>query len=532
MPKLTIDGVEIEARDGQTVLQTALEHGFHIPHLCFHPRLKIAGNCRMCLVEIEKVPKLQIACGTEVREGMVLRTKSDKVVRARKAVLEFLLINHPLDCPICDQCGECKLQDYCFQYGQEQSRYQETKRTYPKKIDLGANIVRDMNRCIHCTRCIRFLRDVAGLEEFTLYERGGRTQVGPYLNSSIQTSFSLNLSEVCPVGALTSKHFRFKARSWLMRKVRTLCAVCSRGCNIFAWEYKGKISRLTPAENDMVNLSWLCDAGRFCIHEKHAVNRVTVPAIEGREVSLDQALEETASRLKSHIGGEADSKIGVIVSTRLTNEDLYLIRKLSREVLSTEKIAWLPGPKDEKPFGPMDAPLTEWFVRKDKTPNSRGAEDILGSPEHESSFESLLESIEGGETKILLVFSEDPARMMEPLMAERLLDGLDFLLVVDSRDTKTMRPAKVVIPEKDYFEKDGTFTNEAGRVQRLRAVIDPGVSVRSAWQTAQDIAKLLGVRWCYASSAEVMEEIAAKVPNYAQFTYSDLDDGEKVFKQD
>ncbi len=523
MPKFTINGVEIEAKEGQTVLKAALEHGIYIPHLCYHPYLKVAGNCRMCLVEIEKMPKLQIACATEAREGMVVLTMSEKVIKARKAVLEFLLINHPLDCPVCDQCGECKLQDYCFQYGQETSRFQEEKRSYPK-IAVGDNIVRDMNRCIHCTRCIRFLRDVAGQEEFTLYERGGKTQVGPYRENSLQTPFSLNLADVCPVGALTSRHFRFQARSWLMQKVRTLCAACSRGCNVYAWISKGKVLRLTPAVNESVNMSWMCDFGHRSIQPSNDGQPGLIPLSGGRQVELTESLGEVASKLSHYIHAGDGSRVGVIASTCLTNEDLYMLRKLAREVLGTSLIAWIPGTQDEAPFGPLDEPLDTWFVRKDKTPNARGAQNILGSTEHAESVESVLQAAEQGELKALLVFGEDLAARYDAGRIKQIVPKLDLFLVVDARMTRSGQWAHVFIPDAVWLEKDATFTNEVGRVQRLRPVVDRELPIRAAFGTIQEIVKLVGVNWYFASPAEVMEEIAVKVPGYQEISYPLLDE--------
>ncbi|RME26083.1 MAG: NADH-quinone oxidoreductase subunit G, partial [Deltaproteobacteria bacterium] len=375
MPKIVIDGKEIEAREGQSVLEAAAEHGIEIPHFCFHPRLKVAGNCRMCLVELEKVPKLQIACGTKVAEGMVVHTRSERVMRARRAVMEFLLLQHPLDCPICDQCGECKLQDYCFTYGPEKSRYDFPRRRF-ERMNIGPDLVRDMNRCIRCTRCIRFLRDVAGDEAFCLSERGPKTEVGTYLEKPVMNDFSLNLAEVCPVGALTSRHFRFKGRPWLLEQVRTLCPGCSRGCNVVAWHDGSRILRLTPAANEHVNLEWLCNPGRLTIEREQDKLRLHAE-------SPSDALAEAVRFLKKTDG----SKVAVVVSGRLTNEDIYVIAKFARQVLGTRLIAAVETESDERPFGPSERPLQEWFIRADKQPNSRGAAEILSAGDHVSAEE-------------------------------------------------------------------------------------------------------------------------------------------------
>jgi len=517
MAKLVIDGREIEAKDGQSVLQAALDHGIHIPHLCYHPALKVVGSCRMCLIEIEKVPKLQVACGTAVRDGMVVSTNSERVRKARRGVLEFLLINHPLDCPVCDQAGECRLQDYCFEYGQAGSRYQEDKRTFPKQ-DLGATLVRDMNRCIHCTRCIRFLRDVAGAEAFTLYERGNRTQVGTYLQAPVESPYSLNLVEVCPVGALTSKHFRFKGRSWLMEKTRTLCAGCSRGCNVYAWSHKGRVLRLTAAENQKVNRIWLCDYGRLSIDAVYADDRLKDALRMGDCVGLDAALDEAAAKLKKYKDDGAE--IGVVASARLTNEDNYAIRKLAREVLGTKHLAFAEGREDDRPFEPSDRPLPEWFQREDQTPNSWGARDIIMSTEQEGDVDGMIDKARKGDLKALLVFGEDLTRVT----GEDKVVEAEFLFVADTHKTRTVELAHIAVPEAAFLEKGGTYTNEEGRVQRLRPAVAPSGCARSAWQTAQELARRMGADWQYRATAEVTAEISAKVPGYQDVDYIEMPD--------
>jgi NADH-quinone oxidoreductase subunit G len=519
MAKLVIDGREIEAKDGQSVLQAALDHGIHIPHLCYHPALKVVGSCRMCLIEIEKVPKLQVACGTPVRDGMVVSTQSERVKKARRGVLEFLLINHPLDCPVCDQAGECKLQDYCFEHGQAESRYQEEKRAFPKQ-DLGATLVRDMNRCIHCTRCIRFLRDVAGAEAFTLYERGNRTQVGTYLETPVESPYSMNLVELCPVGALTSKHFRFKGRSWLMEKTRTLCAGCSRGCNVYAWSHKGRLLRLTPAENQKVNRMWLCDHGRLSIDDVNAKDRLQDALRMGDCVGLDAVLDEAAAKLKKYVDEGEGGKIGVVASARLTNEDNYAIRKLAREVLGTKNLAFVEGKQDDRPFEPSDRPLPEWFLREDKAPNTWGARDIIMSTQQEGDVADIIEKAQKGELKALLVFSED----LTWITGEDKVVEAEFLFVADTHKTRTVELAHIAVPEAAFLEKGGTYTNEEGRVQRLRPAVAPLGCARSAWQTVQELAKRMGAVWSYRATAEVTAEISAKVPGYQDLDYIEMPD--------
>jgi NADH-quinone oxidoreductase subunit G len=522
MPKVVIDGVEIEAREGQSVLAAALDAGIHIPHFCYHPRLKIAGNCRMCLVELEKVPKLQIACGTVVRDGMVVTTNNERVAQARRGVLEFLLINHPLDCPICDQAGECKLQDYVFDYGQQSSRFREHKHTFPRQ-DIGQNLKRDQNRCMHCTRCIRFLRDVSGEEEFTLAERGSHTLVGPYLERAVLSPFSLCLAEVCPVGALTSIPFRFRGRAWLMDRVRTLCPGCSRGCNAVAWSRKGEVLRLTPALNEHVNLSWLCDYGRRTIDRIDAADRIHRAAAHGADADHNAALDFAAEKLGQLVQADQGQSIGVLLSAKLTNEDNFAAARLAAEVLKAKHIGLLPAAEDSRPFDPSEAPLSEWFIRDDKTPNHRGAAGVLGAFNDEADVKTLLKAVLAGELKALVVFGTDPAGVLSGL-AELVpaLKRLELLLVIDSHQTKTTKLAQVVIPDATPFEKDGTYTNEGGRVQRLSAVRAAPGDVQGAWRTAQQLADRLGVSFNCGSPAAVFDELAAVVDGYSGLSFDGI----------
>lgn len=500
MPKIVIDGREIDAKEGDTVLKAALSVGIDIPHFCFHPDLKVAGNCRMCLVELEKVPKLQIACGTPVREGLVVNTKNERVQKARQAVLEFLLINHPLDCPVCDQCGECKLQDYCFQYGKTKSRFSEKKHTF-EKIDLGPDITRDQNRCIHCTRCIRYMRDIAGSEEVGLSERSGHTVVGPYFDKPMESPFSLNAADVCPVGALTSTHFRFKARSWLSQQTRTVCAGCARGCNVTAWTYKGEIKRLTPARNNDVNVTWLCNPGRLSFKQLQSDDRVVKSEVKGNAADWDNAMSVTADTLK-----DVDkNRVAVIVGSSLTNEDCFAVAKLAGTI-GTERIGLLGGAADERPFGPVSEPLPGWLIREDNTPNTTGARDVLKDA---VGADDIIKAVDAGEVSALLVFGADPVTAIEG--GAHALKKVTFLFVADAVRTETAKLATVLVPEALPFEKDGSFTNEGGRLQKVSRAVQAKGDCRSAWETASTLAKIMGAKWTYESVAKVFDAIAREV---------------------
>ena len=277
--KIIIDGKEVVTTKGKTVIQAAAEAGVAIPHYCYHPKLSIAGNCRMCMVEIEKMPKLQIACNTQVAEGMSILTQSPKVVAVRKAVLEFLLINHPVDCPICDQAGECQLQNYYMEHNRQESRLEVGKIHDRKKTIFGPNVVFDGERCIKCTRCVRFCQEITKTDELAVINRGDHSTISLFDDAVLDNPLSANVVDICPVGALTDRDFRFKVRVWYLEKTPSICPGCSTGCNISVEAYQNKIARFKPRQNEAVNSHWICDEGRYCFHDLAGGERLTTPMI-------------------------------------------------------------------------------------------------------------------------------------------------------------------------------------------------------------------------------------------------------------
>src|SRR3972149_6006420 len=304
MPKFVLDKKEIEFTQGETIMQAGVRNGIDIPNFCWHPSLSVSGNCRICLVEIEKMPKLAIACATLAADGMVVHTSSQKALAARNAVMEFLLINHPLDCPICDEAGECKLQDYAYAHSTGESRFTEEKVHKDKRVSLGTYVMFDAERCISCSRCIRFCEEIAKDPELTFIKRGDRVTIVTYPGEEMDNPYSMNTIDICPVGALTSRNFRFKARVWDMSSTNSICIGCSRGCNTEIWVRNDEILRLTPRHNEEVNSYWMCDHGRLNTFKfVNAENRIDAPQLrkEGQFIksSWDEALNEAASRLKS-----------------------------------------------------------------------------------------------------------------------------------------------------------------------------------------------------------------------------------------
>lgn len=333
MLELEIDGKQIEVPDGSTVMDAAAKVGAYIPHFCYHKKLSIAANCRMCLVQVEKAPKPLPACATPVTNGMKVWTHSESAVNAQKGVMEFLLINHPLDCPICDQGGECQLQDLAVGYGASASRYQEEKRVVFNK-NLGPLVATDMTRCINCTRCVRFTQEIAGVMELGQAFRGEHAEIMPFIEKTVDSELSGNIIDLCPVGALTSKPFRFSARTWEMARRKSVSPHDSLGSNLIVQTKHDVVKRVLPLENEEINECWLSDRDRFSYEGLDHETRLTRPRIkEGaawREVDWQTALEHVATRLKALSGGSGDSAIGALAAPHSTLEELFLFQKIAR----------------------------------------------------------------------------------------------------------------------------------------------------------------------------------------------------------
>jgi NADH-quinone oxidoreductase subunit G len=536
MVKVTIDGKICEVDPKRTIIEAARENGIEIPHFCWHPRLSIAGNCRMCLVEVEKAPKLVIACATRVADGMVVQTKSPKVINAREAVMEFLLINHPLDCPICDEAGECKLQDYAYKYSVGYSRFDEDKVHKPKRVELGPHVLLDTERCIMCSRCVRFCAEVAGKPQLTFTQRGDHVELTTFPGEKLDNPYSMNVIDLCPVGALTSREFRFRARVWEMSATETICPGCSRGCNIYSWVRNNEILRHTPRYNPDVNDHWMCDFGRLTTLRQasmdHALKGPMVKS-EGsfREAGWDEAIARVASELKSF----KKSEIAFVASAYSTNEDLFVLRKLAREVVGVKGVVFCTHVAE----GDQDSLL----IRADKTPNSHGAE-ALGM-QSGPALASLLKAIKDGQARAMLIVEDNIAA--DPAVAD-LLSRLQFLAVASTAENETTRCADVVLAASSYAEKNGTFVNSQGHVQRIRPSIatieqdraldgfamsrldkygspydrwnkGPRRDARPSWRILSGIAQLLGAKFRYNTAEDVFGELAASVEAFRGITY-------------
>lgn len=516
MPKkLTIDGNNITARDDATIIQAAHEAGITIPHYCYHPKLSIAGNCRMCLVELEGRPKLEISCNTPVGDDMVVFTNSDRVIEGRRGVLEFLLINHPLDCPICDQAGECGLQDYYMQYGLNKSRFQEEKVHKGKVVDFGPDIVFDGERCILCSRCVRFTQEISQSHELGIFNRGDTVEIATFPGKKLDNPYAGNTVDICPVGALTSKDFRFKIRVWFLKEAKSVCPGCARGCNINVHYNQDRVYRLKPRQNEEVNELWICDAGRFgykSINDRRVLYPMVRQGADLARTDWQTALEQASRALQQHAG----AGVGMIAAPQGTNEDLYLLSKLVNHVSTVDQVLLYPGePGDEDDF----------LIRADKNPNTRGAEAIgLPTPASTEATAALAQAIEQGSIKVLYAIDTDLTAAFGAEAAERLADKLDCLIVQTSNERPGWQQAHVVLPSAVYTERDGTFTNFEGRVQRLNPAFAPRGEALPAWRIYQRLGQALGQVDDYASAEAVLMELATAVPAFDGMSYAKVGD--------
>jgi NADH-quinone oxidoreductase subunit G len=509
--KMIIDGREVVTTKGKTVIQAAAEEGIAIPHYCYHPKLTIAGNCRMCLVEIEKMPKLQIACNTQVAEGMSVLTQSPKVLGARKAVMEFLLINHPVDCPICDQAGECWLQDYYMQHDRQESRFSERKEHDRKREIFGPNVVFDGERCIKCTRCVRFLQEVTHTNELTVVERSDHSTIALFPGSVLDNPLSGNVVDICPVGALTDRDFRFKVRVWYLQKTPSICPGCSTGCNISVETYQNRIARFKPRINEAVNSHWLCDEGRYCFHDLTAGERLTTPLVRQEGGLVPATWEQALAAAYKGLG--ARGPLAGILSGRSTNEEAFLFAKLMKR-LSAE--AALEVVYQERPLTETEKILKS----PDRSPNFRGARDMGVS---DGGFDSVLRRLAGGEFSGAYVAGDDILGLTGNSAAlGAALEKLSFLVVQDIRLTETAKLAHVVFPATHFAEKEGTYTNRKGRVQQLHQAVIPPPGAMSDSEIFLRLLALSGENLSWAGPSEIFAALAQENPTYHGLSYAAL----------
>lgn len=558
MPQIIIDGRIIEAAPGKTIIEAALDNGITIPHFCWHPALSVAGNCRMCLVNVGThkkdtdgslmfsddgapvvnwFPKMQIACATPVSDGMIVDTASQKTEGAQNAVMEFLLINHPLDCPICDEAGQCKLQEYAFMHSKGKSRFNEEKTQKEKRVELGPNVMFDGERCISCSRCIRFADEVAKQPVLSFVQRGDKVTIRTFPDTTFDSEYSMNVIDICPVGALTSIDFRFKARVWEMSFTDSVCPGCARGCNIKIGVMNNEVLRTEPRTNMHVNNYWMCDTGRLATPALVNEARLSGPMVRtnGQLVAAtwDEAIEAASAALRNLKG----SQVAVVGSAHASNEDNYVLARLAHDVLKTGNVDYIKH--NDHTFG------DEFLRVNDKSPNAIGAHTVGIAPRGDGhGIDAMADRIKRGEIKALIVMAEDLSA--HPSLADASA-SVDTLIVLGAHDTVTAKQANVLLPMSTWAESEGTFTNTLHRVQRFEPAVVTKENLRSmgmkmsrwdkfgapndrwsqgeqrncrpAWQILRSIAKQLGTTWNYTASSDVFTDLAAHVQQFNGMSY-------------
>jgi len=500
---LTIEGTVVRVPKGTTILEAAKQAGVLIPHYCYHPGLPVAGVCRMCLVEVEKQPKLQIGCATTVAEGMVVKVFSDQSKKARQSVLEFLLINHPLDCPICDQAGECELQDYVFQEGRARTRYTEYAKRFNPVEDFGGDVLYVPNRCILCTRCVRFMEHAAQEDILNVSERGDRAVIGIHPERELDHPWAGNVVDLCPVGSLLSKDFLHRARAWELDKTASVCPGCSQGCNVHLDTRNNAVVRLRPRANLDVNRYFMCDHGRMQYRSMNRGDRIEAPLLNGDDVSAvdwDHAIDRAVQLISGSSG-----KAVVLASPGASNEALFLTRQVLADLKPTlafrvdrvEGEAPLPG-------------VPNLALRSERAPNVTGAK-ILG---YKEEFEAALKT--AADAAIVLVLDD----ALDGVRAE--VFDLPNLIYLGTRLPELDRRPKVVLPITNLAEEDGTFVNRDRRVQRyFQARSGPGMA-RPAWWVLGEILRGLRRGDSLASAEEAFDLLSHSESAFGGLTYDIL----------
>ena len=536
--KVKVDGREIEVPKTMldpisgkpiptTMIQACEIAKQEVPHYCYHPKLPVVGNCRMCLVEygmpalgpdrkpvlnpdgtpkIAKMPRPAISCATPISPGMEIYTNTPGVKQMREGVLESLLINHPLDCPICDQAGECKLQEYSVDYGQSASRFVEAKVHKPKAVDLGPRIMLDAERCILCTRCIRFTRDIAGDDALGIINRGSFNTIATFPGMPFDNNYTLNTVDICPVGALTSKDFRFKMRVWFLKEIKSLCTSCGTGCNVLISSREEKIQRYTPRDNDAVNGPWMCDSGRLNYKWIGRADRLKDVLVRGQKSTWTAALNEISDKLKKSQAGS----VAIVASARQTNEELWLISKLKAKLGAVSDSVAREGEADKL------------LVSADKNPNTNGAR-LTGIcfTEIGTNLPQIANGIGSGKIKTLIVFGEDVTKHG---IGADLLGKLETLIVSDILPNATTKLAHYVLPGAAHAEKRGSFTNTKGRVQKFMKAVEAPGDARAEWEFLHDLVFNVTGQNGFVTIEGLFNAMAADVSAFNGLTWASLGD--------
>jgi NADH-quinone oxidoreductase subunit G len=500
---IQIDGRTIEAEDSLNLIEAARLLGIQIPHFCYHPGLGVDGNCRMCMVEVEGNPKPAIACNTFVRDLVTkdgvrkVFTTTPRVKELQKSVLEFLFLNHPLDCPICDQSGECLLQDYYMANGRYQSRLDTPKVHKRKVVQVGPRVVLDAERCVLCTRCVRFCDTVTGTGELYIVNRGNRSEITNYPGIPLDNDYSLNTVDICPVGALTSSEFRFRQRVWLLHSVHSICTGCARGCNIFLEHADGIVYRYRPRENMEVNRYWMCDPGRLTYHALNE-DRCHSALLEGQEVPIFAAMKEAGDLLRAAREDQEGARVLILVSPASSTETLYAVKRFAAVVAPRARLAGAgtraPGVEDKL------------LRRADPYPNRAGLRRLGLERDPEPELK------QGGD--LLLVVEDDPLGETQRPEWQPLFDGFGKVVYLGTNLNATSRAADLVLPLTPHSECDGTFVNFQDRLQRFRRGLVPQGDALWAPELLRRLAAAVGCEFGWVNLNQLWSDLSTREPGF------------------
>jgi len=544
---LTIDGRAIAVEKGKTVLQAALENGISIPYYCYHPGIGIDGSCRVCIVKVEKMPKLQTSCSMSCADGMVVHTRSEDVVAARAGVFEFLLVNHPLDCPVCDKGGECPLQDFSYTFGPEQSRMDFARRTFDgdgvrADVDFGPTLMLNRNRCIMCTRCVRFMRDIDGDAQINIIDRGYASEIATFREEGVHSLLSGNLADVCPVGAITTRSYRFQSRPWdNPNAADTICTQCSRGCNTTAWikakpEWaKGsQLIRFTPRFNPDVNGYWMCDIGRFDFHWIEGESRLRHPLVRDKAGARNPvSWQELATALSDRLTGKAVGGARFLLSAHASHEELFLFTRLAAGLQSISGAPTMDRGDSESDAPPISVSWrvrpkpqpanTKFHVPAVDAPNVKGAQ-LFGlaaaGADVMPDVSALRAAVGAGQVDTLYVFDPGPDGSIGDVswVVEARRNGkLPLLIVQGILLTELAQEADFLLPGASFVEKEASYSNEQGRLQGTGWVIPPPGEATDDWQIVVNLSTTFGFTLDYATAAQIRAEIITRFPDVREF---------------
>jgi NADH-quinone oxidoreductase subunit G len=465
------------------------------------------------------MPRPQICCAQDVAEGMGVRTNSPMVEECRKGVMEFLLINHPLDCPICDQAGECELQEFSVEYGAAGSRFLENKVKKPKAVELGPRVTLDDERCILCSRCVRFCNEIANDDVLGFVDRGSHTVLTAHPGKRLENNYSLNTVDLCPVGALTSSDFRFKMRVWFLKETKSFCTSCATGCNTLIGTREDIVYRQTPRENDHVNSCWMCDYGRLNFKYLEAENRILEPEIRNGSdraaAEWKSAISHAAMQLRQ-FGG---ASVAIIASGRMTNEELWLTRKIA-DLLDVRYIDIVPR------SGESD----DILLSGDRNPNTTGARFILKlEKEPGAKLPAIVKAVNSGAIRALLALGENPITFG---ISTEQLSNLSAFVAMDILSNAATEHATVVLPASGFAEKRGSMINGDGHLQRLNRAVRPPGNARDDWEILRDLLQALGGSNGIYTIEDVFRQMSAEAPQFAKLTLSKIGDlGVRVIEE-